>query len=135
MVMGKAYSQDLRIRVLSAVDGGMSKMKAHQTFLVSRSTIDDWLQLRKHTGGVAAQKPGGGNAPAICDLRVFENFAVRHSGCTLAQMSQAWERETGRQLSGQTFSLALKKIGWTRKKRVFSTSSATPPSAPSFWKS
>jgi len=50
--MGKPYSEDLRLRVLSALDGGMSKMKAHQSFSVSRSTIDDWLKLRERTGSV-----------------------------------------------------------------------------------
>ena len=44
--MGKAYSQDLRLRVIAAIDGGMSKMVAHKTFCISRSTIDDWLALR-----------------------------------------------------------------------------------------
>jgi transposase len=116
--MGKAYSQDLRLRVLSAIDGGMTKMAAHHTFRVSRSTIDDWLHLREQTGGVEAKKPGGGNEPAIKDLGAFEAFAARHSRCTLAQMSDVWEQETGRKLSGQTFSVLLKKIGWTRKKEL-----------------
>jgi hypothetical protein len=44
--MGKAYSQDLRVRVLAALDGGMSKMAAHRTFRISWSTIDDWVALR-----------------------------------------------------------------------------------------
>jgi transposase len=133
--MGRAYSQDLRLRVLSAIDGGMTKMKAHQTFQVSRSTMDDWLKLREQTGGVAAKKPGGGNEPAISDLRAFEAFAARHSGCTLEQMSRAWEHETGRKLSGQTFSVMLKKIGWTRKKRALPTASATTKSENSSWSS
>jgi hypothetical protein len=50
MGMGKSCSVDLRLRVLSAVDDGMSKMAAHQMFQVSRSTIDDWLKLRAETG-------------------------------------------------------------------------------------
>ena len=40
MRMGKSYSVDLRLRVLGAVDSGMSKMAAHKLFQVSRSTID-----------------------------------------------------------------------------------------------
>ena len=46
MRMAKSYSVDLRLRVLGAVDKGMSKMAAHQLFQVSRSTSDDWLKLR-----------------------------------------------------------------------------------------
>jgi len=115
--MGKSYSQDLRLRVLGALDEGMSKMATHRLFHISRSTIDEWLQRRQETGAVEVKKPKGA-PPAIADLSAFENFASRHSGCTLDQMSGAWEKETGCKLSRNTFSLALRKIGWTRKKRV-----------------
>jgi len=52
--MGKPYSNDLRLRVLKALDGGMNKMTAHKTFCVSRSTIDHWIALRARTGSVGA---------------------------------------------------------------------------------
>jgi len=115
--MGKAYSQDLRLRVVAAIDGGMSKMTAHTTFRISRSTIDDWLALRTTQGHVRPKASASrGPQPAIADLAAFTAFAHRHSGCTLAQLAQAWHHETGRTLSRNTFSLALRKIGWTRKK-------------------
>ena len=50
--IGKSYSIDLRLRVLRAVDGGMSKMQVHKMYAISRSTIDDWLALREQTGNV-----------------------------------------------------------------------------------
>ncbi len=58
--MGSPYSQDLRLRVLASVDAGMSKMTAHRTFRVSRSTIDHWIVLRgivlrAQTGSVEAK--------------------------------------------------------------------------------
>ncbi len=88
------YSEDLRWRVLGAIDGGMSKMTAHKTFQVSRSTIDDWFQLREQTGSVKANTTyRRGKAPLINDLAAFEEFAGRHRGCTLAQMASAWEKE------------------------------------------
>ena len=123
--MGRAYSQDLRLRVLEAVDGGLSKMKAHQTYRVSRSTIDDWLRLRAEQGHVQVKAPQHTKAGgALGDTELFSAFAARHSGATLQQMAQAWQRETGQELSINTFSLALKRLGWTRKKRAFSTKSA-----------
>ena len=116
------YSEDLRLRVLGAIDGGMSKMTAHKTFRVSRSTIDDWIKLREQTGTVQANTTyRRGKAPTINDLPAFEAFARRHSGCTLAQMAKAWERETGVKLTSMPFSHALRRIGWTRKKRVGAT--------------
>jgi transposase len=124
------YSEDLRLRVLQAIDDGMSKMTAHKTFRVSRSTIDDWFKLREQTGSVKANTTyRRGKAPTINDLQVFEEFAQRHSGCTLEQMAVAWEQQMGVRLTLMPFSIALRRIGakgkgWTRKKRVGATSSA-----------
>ena len=124
--MGKAYSHDLRLRVVAAIDRGMRKMAVHRMLRISRSTIDDWLTLRAAQGHVQPKKPvQRGPQPAIADLVAFEVFAQRHSGATLEHMAQAWEHETGRTLSRNTFSLALKKISWTRKKRALLTPSAT----------
>lgn len=128
--MGKAYSQDLRLRVLEALDGGLTKMQAHRMFRVSRSTIDDWLRLRAEQGHVRDKAPRAAKSGgALSDRAVFGAFAARHSGATLQQMAQAWQRETGQELSLITFSRALRRLGWTRKKRAFSTKSATPSNA------
>ncbi len=100
-------------------------MAVHTMFRISRSTIDDWLALRTAQGHVRPKEPvRRGPQPAIPDLAVFKAFAERHSGDTLEHMARAWAQETGRTLSRNTFSRALKKIGWTRKKRVSSMLSA-----------
>lgn len=118
--MGKAYSEDFRRRVLKRIDAGMSKMQAHRTFGISRSTLDDWLRLRDEQGHVRDKPLARGRAGALSDPKVFGEFAARHQGATLGQMVKAWQQEQGQQLSINTFSLALKALGWTRKKRVFS---------------
>ena len=129
---GVSYSLDLRLRVVDAIDGEMSKMKAHRTFQVSRSTIDDWLKLREETGSVL-DKPRvrRGKAPAISDGVAFEAFARRHHGVTLRQIALAWEEETGQKLSMNTFSVMLRRIGWTRKKSDSSTENDVNPNEPS----
>lgn len=134
--MGRAYSADLRLRVLDAIEGGMSKMTAHRTFRVSRSTIDKWITRRRATGSVQA-KSGyhKGRALALGEVASFEAFAQRHQGATLEQMSRAWQEESGHLVSRNTFSLMLARIGWTRKKRVVSTPSATPSSGNASFKS
>ncbi len=119
--MGAAYSQDLRLRVVGAIDGGMSKMSAHKTFRVSRSTIDDWLKQREAVGHLEARVyVRRGPLPKIADLGAFEAFALAHQEKTLLGMTQQWQRETGQSVSGQTLSVTMKKIGWTRKKRALS---------------
>ena len=130
------YSLDLRLRVLGAIDAGMSKMTAHKTFGVSRSTIDDWFKLREQTGSVQANTSyRRGKAPTINDLAAFEEFARRHRGCTLEQLAQAWQQETGVRLTLMPFSIALRRIGYTRKKRVGATASAVRKTDTSFSRS
>lgn len=122
--MAYGYSVDLRERVLQALAGGMSKMMAHRTFRVSRSTIDHWLALREETGSVAPRAPRHLRARQL-EGAAFEEFAKRHSHATLPEMAQTWQQETGVLLSTMSFSKALRRLGWTRKKRAGFTRSAT----------
>jgi transposase len=75
--MGKAYSQDLRERVLGAIDAGMSKMKAHRLYRVSRSTIDDWLLLREQTGALVALPGRPPVKERVLSGEAFADFAHR----------------------------------------------------------
>jgi transposase len=120
--MGAPYSKDLRLRVLAALDGGMSKMQAHKTFGVSRSTIDDWLRLREQTGSVQANTTYyRGRPPALPDTPAVRAFVHQHQHSTLAQMALAWEAQGGQRLSRMTFSTTLRRLGYTRKKRAIFT--------------
>ena len=118
--MGKAYSVDLRLRVLAAIDAGLSKMQAHKTFQISRSTIDDWLKLRAQTGSVQVpeQRRSGRGLGAH---EGFAAFAQRHQHSTLEQMQRAWQQETQQSVSLMSFSRALRQRDYTRKKRAIST--------------
>lgn len=130
--MGKSYSVDLRLRVLRAVDSGMSKMAAHKLFGVSRSTIDDWLQLRSATGAVTGKPRQERRQPRALSGTTFSEFAATQPGATLGQMALAWQRQHGQKLSAMSFSRALAGLGdkgWTRKKRVGGTVSAMKSSA------
>lgn len=118
--MGKSYSVDLRLRVLAAIDGGLSKMQAHKTFKVSRSTIDDWLSLREQTGDVQVIPTRVGRK-GLHEHEAFEEFIVRHHHSTLEQMSRAWHKEHKQAVSLMSFSRALRTMGYTRKKRAIST--------------
>lgn len=126
--MGKAYSVDLRLRVLAALDAGLSKMQAHQTFQISRSTIDDWLKLRQQTGSVKAPEPRR-SARGLAAQEGFSAFAQRHQHSTLEQMRQAWQQETQHNVSTMSFSRALRQRGYTRKKRATSTANGAKKSA------
>jgi transposase len=115
------------LRVLAALDGGMSKMQAHKTFGISRSTIDDWQTLREQSGSVQANTTyRRGRPPALPDTPVVRAFVQNHQHSTLAQMVVAWEKETGQRWSDMTFSTTLRRLGYTRKKRAIFTASGAP---------
>ncbi len=129
--MGRAYSEDLRLQVVKALDGGMSKMAAHRLFGISRSTLDDWLQLRERTGRVAATVYRRGRLPALNDAQALAAFVQAQPDRTLAEMAQAWHQAGGPKVSADTFSRSLRRLGYTRKKRASSSRSGVRSNASS----
>lgn len=57
--MGSAHSEDLRLRVVAEVAGGMSRRQAAAHFRVSASSAIRWVELKAETGGVSARRRGG----------------------------------------------------------------------------
>lgn len=113
--MPAPYSYDLRIKVIEAIDRGMGKTQASKTFNISRNTINLWLNQRKQTGDCIAKKGyQQGYGAKITDLEKFREFARKHGSRTQQEMAQAWEEE----ISDRTIGKALKKIGFTRKKKL-----------------
>ncbi len=54
-----AYSKDLRLKVLSAIDRGISRKEVADLFGLSLSTIKRWLKRRQETGDVQILKIPG----------------------------------------------------------------------------
>src|SRR6266581_8995545 len=61
--MPRAYSQDLRERVIGAVETGASCREAAAVFEVSPSSAIRWVALWRRTGTVAAKPVGGKRSP------------------------------------------------------------------------
>jgi transposase len=61
--MPKAYSQDLRERVVRSVEGGGSCHEAAAVFEVSVSSAIRWVAQFRRTGSVAAKRMGGRRSP------------------------------------------------------------------------
>jgi transposase len=118
--MPKPYSYDFRQKVIQAIElDGLKKCEASELFNISRNTINLWLQRKAQTGDVQAlpNRPPGNNHK-ITDWEKFRAFAKTHGDKTQVEMAQLWQGE----ISDRTISRALKKIGFTRKKRPTATS-------------
>jgi putative transposase len=57
--MARAYSMDLRLRVVAAVESGKSCRAVAARFGVAVSTAVKWMQRHRRTGSVAAGQMGG----------------------------------------------------------------------------
>jgi transposase len=114
----KAYSKDLRLRVLAAVDRGMPRREVAQTFGVSASTVKRYLKLRRETGGAEARPiPGPPVRKREIPEEVLPAQVKRNPDLTLDEHRELLEDERGLGVSTATVSRALKGLGLPLKKR------------------
>ena len=69
--MARAYSLDLRERVVGAVAAGQSCRAVAATFKVSVASVVKWSQRFRATGSAAAHKVGGRRPYALAGERVW----------------------------------------------------------------
>jgi len=115
-----AYSKDLRLKVLAAVDRGVPRKEAVGLFGVSLATVKRWLK-RRNEGEDLAPKPSPGRTPTILstaeEKRALWEQLEGNDEATLERHCELWEEERGVRVSISTMSRAIRnKLGWTRKK-------------------
>lgn len=119
----RAYPDDLRRRILRAVDQGKPRAEMIQTFAVSRSTIKRYLKLRRETDDVKPKTIPGrpSKKGAALHAGLHPQLEV-HPDATLAEHCQWWESTHGIPVSSATMSRAMKRLNWTRKKKTIRAS-------------
>jgi len=114
----KAYSQDLRKRVVAAVDAGKPKEEVAELFSVSVPSINRWLRLKQESKTLEP-KPIPGR-PSVkgqaLDVGLVEQLRD-HPDATIVEHCQLWEERTLMRVSEATMCRALKRVGWPLKKR------------------
>jgi transposase len=115
----KAYSLDLRVRVLAALDGGMSRADAVRTFQVSLGSIKRWLRLRQ-SGDSLSPKPRTGKTTSIsaAQLPTLRFQLEQFPDASLAEHARRWNADHATSLSQWTLGRAIRRLGWSRKKRA-----------------
>ena len=127
----KAYSIDLRIRVVQAVDKGMTVAEASRTFGVGYNTVRRYLALRDATGSLA-RKPRPGDSPAI-GPELYPALLAQlqaHPDATLEEHAEMWEAQHGVRLHPSTLGRSIARAGWTLKKRSSTHRSGTRQRGP-----
>lgn len=116
--MPRAYSQDLRDRVLAAAHDGLTHGAVATRFAVGESTVRSWLRRERRTGSRAARRSPGGRsklgAPEEVALRAL--IAERNDR-TLAELGEGLRERTGVQVSVMAVWRACERLGLRRKKK------------------
>jgi transposase len=119
----KPYSQDLRERVVKAVDEGLSRSEIVHLFGVSEATIKRYLKLRRETGSLAPKSIPGYPPRKIGALQKgLQPQLEAHPDTTLEEHCRLWEAQTGVKVSISTMSDAIRRLKWTWKKKTVEAS-------------
>jgi transposase len=125
--MGVPLSEDLRIRVIRAVEDGASRRRAAARFGVSVSSAIRWLRDWRETGRTASQPQGGDRRSdrieAHADFLLAKVTAT--SDVTLAELRDALHRERGAGVAISTLWRFFDRRKITLKKRRRMRSSRT----------
>jgi transposase len=115
----RAYSDDLRIRVVQAYENAQgSQRQLARRFGVSLSFIQELLKRYHQTGGIEP-KPHGGGYPAKIDhqaLAALRRLEQQWADATLEEVCEQLEQNSRIKVSPATICRALKKLGLTREK-------------------
>lgn len=116
----RAYSLDLRTRIVAAVDRQVGSQGAVATlFGVSRTVVKKLLRQRRETGSVAPKPHGGGHQPKVNEA---QRAAVRHyilqtqNDATLEEVQRYLRTKHEVQVSRATVGRVVQRLELPRKK-------------------
>ena len=117
--MPRAYSADLRERVITDSEAGLSRAAAARRYRVGERTVYRWLAEARTEGRRHARPHAGGPRPVVAGTEdVLHELATGPAtrDATLAEQVGVYEARTGRKLSASTLCRAFQRLRLTRKK-------------------
>jgi transposase len=126
MLVMKPYSEDLRTRIVAAVEGGMPKTQAACTFDVSLSSVKRYCRLAAQEKPLAPRK-GGGRPPKANAIvaRLLEEDVGRRPYAAARERADFLRGASGIELSASTIRRLLRKLGFSQKNGAWARQSAT----------
>lgn len=116
--MTRPFSNDLRERVVSAVDGGLSRRAAAERFGVAVSTAIKWVARWRRTGDVRPRPQGGDKRSHRIEAHAADvlSWIEAKSDLTLAEIAMRLEQTHGLKVAESTVWRLLDRHGMTVKK-------------------
>ena len=113
----KAYSQDLRKKIVEAVESGTPKIETARAFGVGLSSVKRYVAAARQ-GVSLAPKKRPGSKPKLDEgaRRLLEADLEERPVATLPERREFLRRVCGVEVSDSTVCRMLKRLGWSRKK-------------------
>lgn len=114
-----AYSKDLRLKTLAAIDRGIPRKEVAELFGVSLSTIKRWLKRRRLTGDADIYKiPGRPSVKGEALRGWLPGHLKSNPDLTLSEHCEAFFDEMGVEVSEATMSRNIARLPgeWPLKK-------------------
>ena len=112
----KPYSEDLRVRIVKAIEEGMSKSRAARLFGVSLSSVKRYVRIANQGASLAPRK-GGGRPPKVGEAirKLLEEDVHECPTATVADRCHLLQSVTGKSFSLSTIKRLLKRLGFSQK--------------------
>ena len=112
----RAYSEDLRKKIVAAIERGMSKAQAARTFDVSLSSVKRYSRTASQGGSLEPRKSPGRPRKADEKARaLLEGDVKDRPAATISQRRRFLEHIMGTTLSASTVRRLMKRLGFTQK--------------------
>lgn len=123
----KAYSTDLRERVIESVESGECNIpQAARRYKVSEPSIERWLAQQRKTGSCAPLPHAGGPTRKLATAHAAIRAAVKaQADATLQELCERVEKETGIQSDPGMMHRELVRLELPLKKSRFMPASGT----------
>jgi transposase len=123
----KPYSEDLRTKIVQALQRGMGKSEAARTFGVSLSSVKRYAKMATNGESLAPKKPPG-KTPKLDETatKLLEADLKERPTATLDQRCEYLRVIAGVQVSQSTVSRMINgPLEWSRKKALGARASET----------
>jgi transposase len=122
----KAYSMDLRRKILEALSTGTPKARVARSFGVGLSTVKRYAGRAERGEGLTPRKsPGKRRKVGSTAQRLLERDLEERPTATLPQRREMLSRVSGIEVSDSTVSRTLRRMGFSRKKDRWVRQNAT----------
>jgi transposase len=108
------YSEDLRTKVIEAINKKIPILRISKTFGIARNTVYNWKKLQTESGSIQRKKTKPGRQPIITDLEKFKAFIKEKPDRTQQEIAEEWGG-----VSPRTICTVMKRAGLTYKKKLW----------------